>query len=227
MSGAVILLSGGLDSAVNLAAAAEAGRVDLALTFDYGQLAAAREVEAAAAMAARYNVAHRVIDAPWLVTATSALTGQNVALPEPLAEELDDRVAAGISAAAVWVPNRNGVFLNIAAALAEQIGASDVVAGFNAEEAATFPDNSADFVEAVNEALAFSTRGAVRTLSYTIDLDKAGIVRWGKELSAPLDLVWACYRGGERMCGRCESCRRLRRAFVAAGDENLEGRFSD
>ncbi len=212
MPGSVVLLSGGLDSAVNLAAAAQAGHVLGALTFDYGQLAAAREITAAAAMAERYGVWHKRLEIPWLTSKTSALTNADVRMPEPTTGDLDDAATTGLSAAAVWIPNRNGVFVNIAAALAEQVGADEVVAGFNAEEAVTFPDNSAEYVDAANEALAFSTQGRVRVVCHTLDLDKVEIIRLGRRLEAPLDLVWACYRGGDVMCGRCESCRRLARA---------------
>lgn len=216
MAGAVVLLSGGLDSAVNLAAAAAAGPVALALTFDYGQMAANREIEAAAAMALRYGVEHKIIRTPWLSSISSALTDRRLVMPEPETGDLDDPAAAIDSAAAVWIPNRNGVFVNVAAALAEQTGASDVVAGFNAEEAATFPDNGPDYVDAANRALVFSTQARVRIVCYTLELDKAAIVRLGRRLGAPLDLVWACYRGGVSMCGRCESCRRLARAYALA-----------
>ncbi len=216
MAGAVVLLSGGLDSAVNLAAAAQVGPVLGAITFDYGQLAAVREMAAAAAMANRYGIWHRRLTVPWLTSDVSALTNPRAAMPEPEAGSLDDFAATSLSAAAVWIPNRNGVFINIAASLAEQEGADQVVAGFNAEEAVTFPDNSADYVEAANEALAFSTQGRVRVVCHTLELDKVEIVRLGRWLKAPLDLVWACYRGGEVMCGRCESCRRLARAYAQA-----------
>jgi 7-cyano-7-deazaguanine synthase len=87
------------------------------------------------------------------------------------------------------------------------------VTGFNRGEAVEFPDNSQDYVERVNRALELSTRNRVRVESFTIDLDKRAILRLGLELHAPLSIVWSCYRSGQRMCGRCASCRRLRGAL--------------
>lgn len=156
---------------------------------------------------------------PWLGQAgRSALTDADAPLPLLDVAQLDDaQGAAAASAAKVWIPNRNGVFLNVAAAFAEGLGAGTVHVGFNAEEAATFPDNSAEFLGAANAALRFSTKGAVRVECATIAMDKAQIVRFGLETEAPLDLVWPCYDGGERMCGACESCMRFLRAVERAG----------
>ena len=123
------------------------------------------------------------------------------------------RVVEGETARAVWIPNRNGVFLNIAACFAEALEADLIIAGFNAEEAATFPDNSPPFVRAINRAFAFSTLRRPRVKSYTEKMTKREIVVLGRKLGVPLDLVWSCYRGGAKPCGRCESCARLRRAM--------------
>ncbi len=215
---AVVLLSGGLDSAVNLKMAADDGGVQLALTFDYGQRAAGREVAAAGAMARAVGAPHRVIALPWLAEiCTTALVDTAREVPRLTPEQLEEAaVVRGETARAVWVPNRNGVFINIAAAFAESGGASTVVTGFNAEEAATFPDNSAAFAAAANAALAYSTATQVRVMSYTQQLTKPEIVRLGRETGAPLGLIWSCYRGGEEHCGECESCARLERALRAA-----------
>jgi 7-cyano-7-deazaguanine synthase len=202
----VAILSGGLDSTVSLAVAARRMKVALALTFDYGQRAARREREAAARIARRYRVPHRVIELPWLAGLTrTALVNRRARLPR---HEMSAR-----SAAAVWVPNRNGVFIEIAAAHAESLGATRLVTGFNREEAATFPDNSPAYVRAVNRALGYSTANGVRVVSYTADLDKAGIVRLGRRLGAPLGWIWPCYEGGRTWCGSCESCLRSLRAL--------------
>jgi len=135
-------------------------------------------------------------------------------------EERDLReAAAGPTEATsqVWVPNRNGLFINIAAAFAESSAASLIVTGFNREEGNSFPDNSPHFVEAANRALETSTLRRIRVISYTQDLTKAEIVRLGIEVGAPLHSLYSCYVGDERMCGRCESCVRLRRAFTSTG----------
>lgn len=213
----VVLLSGGLDSAVSLAQALLDSEVVLCLTMDYGQKAARKEIAAAAALAAHYKVPHRVIELPFLkqITRTS-LVERKAAVPEPSAEALDNPEEARATAAAVWVPNRNGLFINIAASFAEAMGCQQVVTGFNREEAATFPDNSLAFIEAANRALCFSTLSGVKVVSYTARLNKAEIVALGKRLGVPWNLIWSCYHGGETMCGRCESCRRFTRAMAAA-----------
>ena len=202
----VAILSGGLDSTVSLAAAARKMDVVLALTFDYGQRAARREREASARIARRYGIPHRVVRIPWLAPLTrTALVDRRARLPR---NEMSAR-----SARAVWVPNRNGVFIEIAAAHAESLGARALVTGFNREEAATFPDNSPEYVRAVNRALSYSTANGVRVVSYTAGLDKRGIVRLGRRLGAPIEIIWPCYEGGRRWCGACESCLRCLRAL--------------
>jgi len=215
---AVVLLSGGLDSAVNLKRALDETEVALALTFDYGQRAAGREGAAAALMCRMLDLWHRLIQLPWLAEISfSALTRREARVPQVTEAQLSEaEVTTGETGKAVWVPNRNGIFVNIAAAFAESLGADIIVAGFNAEEAATFPDNSAEFVGAVNESLALSTRGRTRLLSYTQELTKREIVQLGREIDAPLGCVWSCYHGGTDHCWRCESCARLARALHEA-----------
>jgi 7-cyano-7-deazaguanine synthase len=202
----VAILSGGLDSTVSLAVAVRRMTVLLAVTFDYGQRAARREREASARIARRYRVPHRVIEIPWLASITrTALVNRKASLPR---REMSER-----SAKAVWVPNRNGIFIEIAAAHAESLGAGRLITGFNREEAATFPDNSSAYVRAVNRALSYSTANGVRVVSFTADLDKRGIVRLGRKLGAPLGLIWPCYEGGRAWCRTCESCLRSLRAL--------------
>ena len=215
MPRSVVLLSAGLDSAVNLKCALDRGGV-VALTFNYGQQAARRENEAAAAMCARYGLHHEVVRLPWLAAITkTALVVKNRSLPCPDVSRLDD--CSGRKAAErVWVPNRNGIFLAVAAGFAESFGANEIVPGFNAEEAASFPDNSAEFIQAVNRSLRLSTLNRVRVRCYTARKRKPAIVRLGLRIDAPLDLIWSCYQGGRRMCGKCESCLRLVRAVEEA-----------
>jgi 7-cyano-7-deazaguanine synthase len=204
----VAILSGGLDSTVSLAVAVRRMDVVLALTFDYGQRAARREREAAARISRHYRRPHRVIAVPWLAGLTrTALVNRAARLPK---NEMSVR-----SAKAVWVPNRNGVFIEIAAAHAESLGARRLITGFNREEAVTFPDNSPAYVEAVNRALGYSTANGVQVVSFTGALDKRAIVRLGRRLGAPLEWIWPCYEGGRRWCGSCESCLRSLRALHA------------
>ena len=198
----IALVSGGLDSLVSLARATRERDVRLVLFFDYGQRARVSERVSAMSAANYYGIPFADVDIRWLEALAPAgmqSTGDDGA---PLST-LDD----------VWIPNRNGVFVNIAAAYAEGRGCDTVVTGFNREEAQEFPDNSGEYVSRVNAALELSTRNAVRVESFTIDLAKREIIRLGLQLKAPLSIVWSCYRGGERMCGECASCARLRAAL--------------
>jgi 7-cyano-7-deazaguanine synthase len=215
----VALLSGGLDSTVATTAAHRGGEVVLALTADYGQRARRQELRAARAVSRALGVEHRVVELPFIKdVARTPLVGDQGELPHLTRSELDQGgEATERSAAAVWVPNRNGVLLQVAAMFAESLGADQVVVGFNAEEAVTFADNSEPFLAATTRALEFSTQNHVRAVSATGFLDKAGIVRLGYEIDAPLPLIWSCYEAGREHCWRCESCLRLRRALEQAG----------
>jgi len=213
----VALLSGGLDSVVATAAAARELGVALALTFDYGQRAAAMECAAAREAAKALRIPWKLVRLPWFAELLPpTMTRGAEPPPHVRGRDLDDPSRAEASAAAVWVPNRNGVFVNIAAAWAESVRSEAVVAGFNREEAASFPDNTREFAERATRALELSTRSGVRIVSPTIGLDKAEIVRLGVELGAPLRSVWSCYGEGPLMCGACESCARLVRALREA-----------
>ncbi|MDI6709450.1 MAG: 7-cyano-7-deazaguanine synthase QueC [Thermoanaerobacterales bacterium] len=214
---AVILLSGGLDSAVNLAFGVRNFRFRMAITAHYGQMAAEREISAARALAAHYGVPHQTVDLPFMRgPGGGALLGCGT-VPEPDPAALDDPAQAAASARRVWVPNRNGLLVNVAAFFAEAMGCTRIVCGFNREEAATFPDNSEEFVAAVNDALRRSTLCGVQVVSFTQRLSKDEIVSLGDTLGVPWELIWSCYRGGEKPCGSCESCRRLARAVASRG----------
>jgi 7-cyano-7-deazaguanine synthase len=211
----LVLLSGGLDSTVAAALyRARSGPVALGLCVDYGQRAARREAEAAVAVGAALGFPVQLAGLPLLaeVTAT-ALVARDRPLPQPEPQRID--ADAPGNADAVWVPNRNGLLVNLAAALAEARGLDAVVVGFNAEEAATFPDNSARFVERLNACLEDSTRGRVRVECPTLRLTKAQLLAEGRAVGAPVHLAWSCYEGGTAPCGRCESCRRRQRAEAA------------
>jgi 7-cyano-7-deazaguanine synthase len=217
-SQSVILLSGGLDSAANLAFCRAKDDPVLALTADYGQRAAAREISAAKALADHFDVPHRVVDLRWLGDlGGSALTEKARTIPDLETARLDERAEAEKTAAAVWVPNRNGVLINVAAAFAERIGATQVVVGFNAEEALTFPDNSTEFLNRSTSALEYSTRDRVKVRCYTDRLTKTQIVAELRmlERAFPFEKLWSCYLDGVRPCGACESCRRSARAIEA------------
>ncbi len=216
-SRAVVLLSSGLDSTVNLYEARERADVVLALTFDYGQRAAPREVERASAIAEHAGVPHRVISLPWFSEFTqTALVKREAKVPVQREVSIDDLQVSHKTAKAVWVPNRNGILLNIAAGFAEGLGADWVVPGFNREEAATFPDNSEAFLKALTSSFSYSTANKIEVVCFTAHLNKTEIVRRGRELGAPFELMWPCYFAETSPCGQCESCQRFARAMKEA-----------
>ncbi|OGQ47622.1 MAG: 7-cyano-7-deazaguanine synthase QueC [Deltaproteobacteria bacterium RIFCSPLOWO2_02_FULL_46_8] len=218
MERAVTLLSGGLDSFLSTSLAKKECDTVLGLTFDYGQKAVKQEIKAAQKMAKEWRIKHQIVDLPWLKTlGHSALTSAQTLLPRfHGSEKLSDKKTTEKSAEAVWVPNRNGVFLNIAGAFAESLGATVIITGFNREEAATFPDNGSEFVHRINRALELSTfLYPPKVKSYVQSLTKTEMVEKLLSLDLPLDNFWSCYEGEEKMCGTCESCARSITAFKA------------
>jgi 7-cyano-7-deazaguanine synthase len=208
---AVVLLSGGLDSAVSLAMTADVYDVGLSLFFDYGQIPARKEEESSRAFARHYGAAFEKVELEWLghISSSTITPGGDDTPDYP--QEGPSEAQARVSRA-VWVENRNGIFINVAAAFAAANGATVIVTGFNSEEAGAFPDNSGEFVDAINRSLAISTGAPVRVESPTLEMQKSEVVERGIELNLPWQYIWSCYRGGERMCGKCESCIRLKNA---------------
>lgn len=214
---AVVLLSSGLDSSVNLFEAHQKEQVVLSLTFDYGQKAAKKEIEYSAKLAAYLKIPHKVVPLPWFKDfKKSSLLVESEAVPTGSQVNIQNHEQSLQTAKSVWVPNRNGIFLNIGAAFAEALGAKVVIPGFNAEEATTFPDNSEDFMKELTRSLAFSTANQVEVECYTVNLQKTDIVKKGLLLNMPWHLLWPCYFSKEKWCGECESCLRSKRAFAAA-----------
>ena len=210
----VVLLSGGLDSVLSATLAAQELRLKLALTFDYGQRAAPREIAAARWFCEQWDLPHQVIELPWLAKlTTTALVNRNLPLPQLAESTLDDPKITQTSAQAVWVPNRNGVLLNIAAAHAESSGCPWLITGFNVEEGGTFPDNTASAVATANEFFRWMTLSQVRVKSWVQDMTKSTMVQTGIALQLPFERLWSCYEGLDKMCGRCESCLRSIRAY--------------
>lgn len=219
----IVLLSSGLDSTVAFKEAYNISDEILCVTFDYAQKAREKEIFYARKICAKYNAGHIVIELPWYRTFRGALIGGR-ALPEISGNELDNKEITKKSAEQVWVPARNVVFLSIGAALAENFKYDNIVTGFDAEEAATFPDNTIEFVERFNEMLKFGTLTKTSVYSPLISMNKSEIVKRGLEIDAPLELSWSCYEGTEKPCGTCESCLRRKRAFeiIGAKDPLLE-----
>ncbi|MFA4934956.1 MAG: 7-cyano-7-deazaguanine synthase QueC [Candidatus Methanoperedens sp.] len=219
----IVLLSSGLDSTVAFKEAFNRCDEVVCVTFDYGQRAKEKEIEFAKKICELFKVGHIIIELPWFGTFRGALTGGGL-LPRISGNQLDDKQITQKSAEQVWVPARNVVFLSIGASLAENYKYDLIVTGFDAEEAATFPDNTPEFVERFNEMLKFGTLTHPSVYTPLISMNKADIVKRGLEIDAPLEWSWSCYEGGEKPCGVCESCLRRKRAFdvVGAKDPLLE-----
>ena len=216
---AVVLLSSGLDSTVNLYKAHAELDVVLALSFDYGQKAAVQEMDSAKKLCRQLKVPHKTLDLKWFrdFESSSLLSDQKIPVGADVA--IDNFEVSQQTAKAVWVPNRNGIFLNIAAGFAESLKADFVIPGFNAEEAATFPDNTGEFLDSLTQSFSHSTANKVQAFCYTTKLNKVQIVELGESLDVPWHLTWPCYFSFEKWCGRCESCQRAQRAFQTVGVE--------
>ncbi len=206
---AIILLSGGLDSIVSLAAAQKNYDVRLALTFDYGQKAFEKEVTAAKKIAEYYALEHKIIELDWLKKINKANS------PELSENDLKNDATMAESAKHAWVPNRNAVLINIAAAFADTVDSDYkyIIIGANLEEAQTFTDNSADFISAINNSLHFSTNSKVQVVAPFMEKNKAEIMQFAVSNEVPVEYLYSCYAGSEAHCGKCESCLRLKRAI--------------
>jgi 7-cyano-7-deazaguanine synthase len=210
---AVVLLSGGLDSTVALAEVLTRKPVLCAITFHYGQRAAEQEIKATQAIAAHFNVPHRVIPLPWVSEILpQALVPQSVLTAQGLQDAKPQSDAELFDVNRVWVPNRNGLFLNIAACFAEAFKANTIVFGANAEEGVDFPDNTPEFRDKLSEVFAFSTLTGVQVETPVGHLDKTRIIQLGLSLKVPFHLIWSCYEGERVQCGECPSCIRVKNA---------------
>ncbi len=209
---AVVLLSGGLDSATVLAMASQTFDC-VAVSFDYHQRHKS-ELLAAGKLASRLAIEHRVIHLDQGVLGGSALTEQDIAVPE--------QATPGIPV--TYVPARNTVFLSHALAVAEVVEARDIFIGVNAVDYSGYPDCRKEYIEAFETMANLATRAAIegeRTVIHTplIELSKAEIIEQGLKLGVDYALTVSCYQADEqgRACGVCDSCRFRRAGFEQAG----------
>lgn len=221
MKASVVLLSAGLDSTVNLLRALQETDVRKVITFNYGQKAATREIERARSLCELYRLNHDVVDLSFfkLFSQQSSLVNLQSTIPQSAHVDIASLETSFKTAASVWVPNRNGIFLNIGAGFAEGVGAQYIIPGFNAEEAATFPDNTKQYANSLNQTFFYSTQNHVEVLCYTQDMDKTQIVQTGVDLGLNFQMLWPCYHGESEWCGECESCQRFYRAINLVGVE--------
>ena len=211
---AVVLLSGGLDSATVLALAREQGFVCHCLSFDYGQRHRV-ELEAADNVAKALGAAsHRTLKLDLAQFGGSALTDASIAVPT-------DGVQPGIPV--TYVPARNTVMLSLALAWAEVLGARDIFVGVNAVDYSGYPDCRPDYIAAFERMANLATKagvegGHLRIHAPLIDLSKAEIIAAGTRLEVPYAMTVSCYQADAdgRACGVCDSCRLRHEGFVAA-----------
>jgi 7-cyano-7-deazaguanine synthase len=223
---AIVLLSGGLDSATCLAIARADGFEAHALTVDYGQRHRA-ELDAAARVARALGAAsHRVVAVDLRSLGGSALTSDAIPVPK---DRADADIGRGVPA--TYVPARNTVLLAVATAAAEATGADAVYVGVNALDTSGYPDCRPEFLAAFRALAAVGTRRGVegRPIEFRAPLQdesKAGIARLAKRLHVPVATTLSCYDpvaaagGTPRHCGRCDACRLRRRGFAEAGIED-------
>ncbi|MBV27813.1 MAG: 7-cyano-7-deazaguanine synthase QueC [Gammaproteobacteria bacterium] len=216
MKKAVILVSGGLDSATVLAIAQAAGYTCYAVSFDYGQRHSA-ELEAARQVAARAKVEeHRIVSIDLSQFGGSALTDESIDVPD--ANTSEDAIPI------TYVPARNTVFLSLALAWSEVLGACDIFVGVNAVDYSGYPDCRPEFIRAYENMANLATRAGVEEQQLTvhaplIDLTKAQIVQQGNELGVDYSLTVSCYQADATgaACGVCDSCFLRREGFANAG----------
>lgn len=212
---AVVLLSGGLDSAVCMAVAAAAGRELWPVSFDYQQRHR-RELDSARRVAAHYGVKrHLVINTNMADIGGSALTDAAIAVPAGDVDRPD--------IPPTYVPARNLIFLSYALGYAEVTGADRIYIGVNALDYSGYPDCRPEFIGLFQRLADYSTKAAVQdgrritVETPLISLTKREIVRLGAELGAPLHLTTSCYAGDEAACGTCDSCLLRLKGFSEAG----------
>lgn len=203
----VILLSGGLDSVVALGVYKEEYGIELALTFDYGQKSAIQEIEASKNICKHYNIKHKIITLDWLkeITHTSLVSDDDIPTKNLNTKE---------SAKSVWVPNRNGLFLNIAGCYADSYEYDYIIFGANKDEGETFPDNTENFRQKLSDVFEFSTLYKPKIAAPLINKSKDDIVKIAIEKRVPLEFVRSCYGSNNKQCGKCESCMHLKKALI-------------
>lgn len=217
---AIVLLSGGLDSATTLAIALSEGYDCHALSFNYRQRHD-RELSSAIHVAKHYGLKeHKIVRMDLREIGGSALTDESIAVPE-------GREVAALKKdiPTTYVPARNIIFLSVALGYAEVCSADAIFIGANAIDYSGYPDCRQDFLEAFavmgNKGTKRGVEGHPIAIKYPlINMTKAQIVKKGLELKVPYELTWSCYKGGKRACGKCDSCQLRLKGFAEAGSQD-------
>jgi 7-cyano-7-deazaguanine synthase len=215
---AVVLLSGGLDSATTAAIAIADGYEAIALSFRYGQRHQ-KELAAASKVAQALNIhQHYVVDVNLSQWGGSALTDTSIAVPQ-------DGVKPD-SIPSTYVPGRNTVFIAIALSLAEAKGAETIYLGINAVDYSGYPDCRPEYLDAYQRLANLSSKvglegNAPKLIAPLVQDSKTDIVRRALALGVPIAETWSCYQGEDEPCGLCDSCRIRDRALIEAGRSDL------
>lgn len=206
----VVLLSSGMDSTVCASIAFQKYRLAF-LHFQYGQKAQKKELECFYKLVEFFKPEKfHIVSLSFLKTfGGSSLTSDELEIPEQTVEGIPS----------TYVPFRNGIFLSIAAAWAEVIGAKKIFIGVNEIDFSGYPDCKEEFIKVLNQAINIGTKPETQIKIETpvIKLSKKEIVELGIKLGTPFHLTWSCYKGNEKACGKCESCKLRLKAFKEAG----------
>lgn len=229
MKKAVVLFSGGVDSTACLYWAKKNYDGVIMLTINYGSNEEKVTNKVAEFFSKELNIPLKIIHLDFLeefskLRGTTLVGGE---IPKVTAKDLENIEKAQETAKSVWVPARNVVLISVAASLLDALGGGDIIVGFNAEEGATFPDNTPEFVEKMNEMLKYGTLSDVKVVAPLINLDKRDIAKLLKELNAKYEYSNSCYiprgfteDGKPIHCGECESCVRRHRGLIEAIGED-------
>lgn len=215
MKKAVILLSGGLDSATCLYWARNKGYKSYCLIFNYGQRHK-KEIKQAIKIAKHAKCPYQLIkiSLPWK---GSSLLDKKMNIPSAMSYELP-----AMSIPSTYVPARNTIFLSFAISYAESIGAEAIVIGTNAIDFSGYPDCRPQYYNLFRKVAILGTKrgiekNPIKILTPLINKTKAQIIKLGKKLKVPYELTWSCYRGGRKPCGKCDSCVLRAKGFRQAG----------
>lgn len=214
---AIVLLSGGLDSATALYYAMSKGYDCRCLIFDYGQRHK-KEIKAAVKIAGSAGAGYELIKfkLPWK---GSALLDAKINVPErnnPITQKRNNRIPV------TYVPARNTIFLSFAVSCAETTGASAVFIGANAVDFSGYPDCRPEYYRVFDELVKRGTKAGaekkkIRIFTPLINKTKSGIIKLGTKLGVPYEYTWSCYAGGKRPCLKCDSCAFRGKGFKEAG----------
>ena len=202
----VVILSGGPDSVTLAYKAKSEGHRIYAITFNYGQIAQ-KEIEHAKTIAEKLGIEQKIVDLSSLNNvfgSTTALMDENIPMPTKFEPS-------------VIVPFRNAIFLSVAVAYADAVGASKVLYGAHGSDAPFYPDCRKEFFEAFQTAAQKGTDSQIQIDAPFHSMAKSEIIKLGSKLGVPYEITWSCYLNNERQCGLCESCRNRKKGFKEAG----------